>query len=71
MNGAARVRRRLLGQAGQRQLRNIGNIRNGRVRAAPAWRDALQVKIALFDRQRVSRAHCGLQLLIVSEIMRP
>lgn len=37
MNGAARVRRRLLGQAGQRQLRNIGNIRNGRVRAAPAW----------------------------------
>jgi hypothetical protein len=34
-------------------------------------RDALQVKIALFDRQRVSRAHCGLQLLIVSEIMRP
>lgn len=68
MNGAARVRRRLLGQAGQRQLRNIGNIRNGRVRAAPAWP---RLKIALFDRQRVSRAHCGLQLLIVSEIMRP
>jgi hypothetical protein len=65
--GRRSLSRRLLRQAGRRQLRHVGNIAIA-VMTATAHRqhggDALQVNVALLNRQRTRRTHDGGKLAV-------